>query len=476
MTELRLSHRLTLVFLLFGSLIAGGFQFNHIRELRAVAYARQLSLAEATSAAVKALVESQFRSGNPARLGRNLELMVRQTDIASVVVVDASHKRLVGRYDDSKLISRVPHPGVPIDQVADGIFDVERPVDLGGREGWLEIGFRTGALEASLRELGGSAVRFVVMALLGIGLFAWLIGTWFGLQLSRVAPRIEALARDPLAFRPLRVDGADEVGRLVAAFNRLGASLKEETLRRRELEREKQDLSAMLVHDLKTPLTVIRSGVTLLKEQLGEQPARRKNGVAQSGTQDRTIQLLELSSQRLQRMIEDVLQLARLEEISGLRERAPLDLAGMMKACAKDFELITAERRQKLSLKLPREPLPQVSGDAVLLRRVLDNLVNNAVEHTPAGGHITIGAAAEAGRVKLTVSDSGPGVPPEARADLFRKFFQKDIKRHVGNVGLGLAFCEKVVTRHQGLIGVEDAKPRGACFFVVLPADQPHLL
>lgn len=476
--DLRLSHRLTLVFSLFGVAIAGGFQYNHIRELRALTYARQLSLAESTSEAVKALVESQFRGGNPGRLGRNLEMMVRQTDIASIAVYDADHKKIVARYDDSKLLTRVPHPGVAIDQVADGIYDVERPVDIDGNEGWLELGFRTGPLEAHLRELAGGAVRSGVMALLAIALLAWLIGAWFGLQLSRLVPRIEALTRDPMAFRPLRGEGTDEVGRLVAAFNRLGASLKHETLRRLALEREKQELSAMLVHDLKTPLTVIRSGVALLKEQLhdGAPAPKRKNGAAQPGTQDRTIQLLELSSKRLQRMIEDVLQLARLEEVAGLRERAPLDIPAMIRACAKDFDLITSERRQKLAVKLPREELPPVSGDPVLLRRVLDNLVNNAVEHTPAGGQIVLGAAADAGRVKLTVSDSGPGVPPEARADLFRKFFQKDIKRHVGNVGLGLAFCEKVVTRHDGLIGVEDAKPRGACFFVVLPADQPHLL
>jgi two-component system sensor histidine kinase KdpD len=106
---------------------------------------------------------------------------------------------------------------------------------------------------------------------------------------------------------------------------------------------------------------------------------------------------------------------------------------------------------------------------------VLDNLTHNAVEHTPTGGTITLRAAAEPGHVKVSVSDSGPGIPQEARAHLFRKFFQRDLKRHVGNVGLGLALCEKVVTRHQGTIGIEDAKPHGACFFFTLPLAEPAL-
>jgi two-component system sensor histidine kinase SaeS len=340
-----------------------------------------------------------------------------------------------------------------------------------------------------VHELGGQAVRSWIMALLTITISAWLIGAWFGLRIERIVPRVEALARSPQQFKPLRsTSDADEVSRLASAFNRLGESLKDETLRRRELEREKQELSAMLVHDLKTPLTVIRSGITLLQEQISEPadgaepaaraaaPRRKPGGRAPAGTHARTFELLEMSTKRLQRMVEDVLQLARLEEVSGLRERVAVDVSAMIQACAKDFALVADERSQKIAVKLPREPLPRVLGDAVLLRRVLDNLTHNAVEHTPAGGTITLSAEPQKGFVRVSVADSGPGVPAEVRGDLFRKFYQKDVKRHVGNVGLGLAFCEKVVHRHEGTIGVEDAEPRGARFFFLLPSEQPHLL
>ncbi|MBI5631663.1 MAG: HAMP domain-containing histidine kinase [Elusimicrobia bacterium] len=484
-----LSHRLALVFSLFGFAIAGGFLYNHIRLIRRESYARVVNMAEVTSTAVKTLVEEQAGTGRFGQIGRNLQEMIRQAGIAAIVITDRKGRRLVGRFDDRRWLSREPHPGVAVDQVTDGIYDVAKAVRLGPRGmGTLYVGFHTRDLEDRLNDLAGIAVRLAVMAFLAITLSAWLIGTWFGLRIERLVPRIEALPKDPAGFRPIRgASGTDEVSRLLAAFNRLGDSLKSETLRRQELESEKAELAAMLVHDLKTPLTVIHSGITLLEEQQGaeaflkaasgqaEAPARKAGGRA-SASQQRTFELLKMSTSRLRRMVEDVLQLARLEEVAGLRERVPVDLSEMARACAKDFQLIAADHGQKLHLRLPKEPVPPVMGDPALLRRVLDNLLNNAVEHTPSGLSIALAVELEPGAVRVSVSDSGPGIPHEARASIFRKFFQKEVKRHVGNVGLGLAFCEKAVLRHEGTIGIEDAPSKGACFYFRLPAAQPELL
>lgn len=476
---MKLSHRLTMVFSLFGLAIAGGFQIHYSRTIRRQSYSLMNDMTQSISEAVRIIVEDHYKSGETARLGRRLERIVRQTAIATVVVRDKSGRRLIGRSDDVRYLGRQARPDLPLERVGDGIYDVEKRVDLGEQgKGAVQVGFHTAALEERLREISSQAVRAGVMAFLAITMAAWLIGAWFGLRLSRLLPRIEALPRDPEGFRPIRNgDSHDEISRLVASFNRLGASLKQEMLLRREVEREKRELSAMLVHDLKTPLTVIHSGISLLKEQMGDlvSNGKSKSSGPRSG-KNRTFELLEMSAHRLQRMVEDVLQLSRLEEVSGLRESAAVDITAMIKACAKDFELVCADRGQKLALKIPRQAQAVVMGDAALLRRVLDNLAHNAVEHTPNEGTITLGMTVEKDRVKVTVSDSGPGVPLEARPDIFRKFFQKDLKRHVGNVGLGLALCEKAILRHQGLIGIEDAPPRGACFFFVLPLAQPELL
>lgn len=465
---MRLSHRLALVFSIFGAAIAGGFQYTHIRQTKAEMYSRVENMSEITLNAIQALVEAQTRNGKYIALGRDFEGLVRQAGVASIVVKDSRGRRLVGRSDDSRALARQAHPGTPIRKVVDGFYDVEVPVDLGARgAGIVQLSFHTAAMDARLRQMASQGVRAGVMSFLAVVLAAWMIGTWFGMSIERLVPSVEALPKDPERFRPLRpLAAGDEVSRLVAAFNRLGLTLKGETSRRRELEAERKELSAMLVHDLKTPLTVIYSGISLLEDQA----SRSKNG--ESSSNKRTFELLNTSVSRLLRMVEDVLHLSRLEEIAGLREHTAFDLTALARATAKDFELVVADRGQKLAVDIV-EGEALVDGEQSLVRRVMDNLLHNAVEHTPKGGEISLKVAFVAEKkkqgVRVSISDSGPGIPPEARADIFRKFFQKDYKRHVGNVGLGLALCEKVIHRHQGTIGVEESERKGARFYFILP-------
>jgi signal transduction histidine kinase len=467
---MRLSHWLALIFALFGAVIAGGLVARHLRQSRREAYAQAERLGSVTLEAVRALVQAQGHQGRFIELGRNFADLVRQADVATIVVRDRKGRRLVGRSDDAKLLAREPQPGRPLSAAGDGFYDVEGPVDLGARgKGTVTVSFRTARLEERLRAVAAEGVFSGVAAFLTLALSAWFIGMFAGERIERVIGRIESLAAAPEKFRPLRTDAmvGGEVSRLMEAFNRMGATLKAETARRRELEAEKRELSAMLVHDLKTPLTVIRSGISLLAEVAPRSGGKREHA--------RTYELLEMSTARLQRMVEDVLQLAKLEESSALQQLDMVDMKALAAACSRDFGLIVADRKQVLELRLSEESSPPVLGDTALLRRVLDNLVHNAVEHTPSGGLIAIGVRPESGGVTVEVCDSGPGVPAEARADVFRKFFQKDVKRHVGNVGLGLALCEKVVLRHGGTIGIGDALPKGARFYFTLPgAPEPE--
>ncbi|MBI4370668.1 MAG: HAMP domain-containing histidine kinase [Elusimicrobia bacterium] len=459
---MRLSYGLALVFALFGAVVAGGLDAWQARTARREAYAQAERLSAVTLEAVRALVQTEARQGRFGELGRDFEALVRQAGIATIVVRDRRGRRLVGRSDDPGLIDREPRPGRPLSAVDDGIYDAEIEANLGPRgRGRVQVGFRTAPLERRLARIRVEAVRLGATAFLALAAAAWLIGLFAGERIERVVSRLEAMAADPGRFRPLPADaGGGEIARLTAAFNRLGAELKAETAARRRLEAEREELSAMLVHDLKTPLTVIRSGVSLLADA-----ARRPDGAREHA---RTFELLESSTARLQRMVEDVLQLAKLESAAALARRERADLAALARACVKDFALVAAGRRQALDLDVAGAP--PVLGDPALLRRVMDNLVHNAVEHTPAGGRIALRVSSQDGAALVEVSDSGPGVPEEARAELFRKFFQRDLKRHVGNVGLGLALCEKVVRRHGGTIGVGDAEPRGARFFFTLPA------
>ena len=462
---MRLSRWLSLIFALFGAVIAGGLVARHVQESRREAYAQAERLGSVTLEAVRALVQAHGRQGRFLELGRDFAELVRQADVATIVVRDRKGRRIVGRSDDTKLLGRVPRPERPIAAADDGFYDVEAPVDLGERgKATVTVTFRTARLEDRLRGVAAEGVGAGVTAFLALGLAAWFIGMFAGERIERVIGRIESLAAAPEKFRPLRTDrfGGTEVLRFVEAFNRMGATLKAETARRRELEAEKRELSAMLVHDLKTPLTVIRAGISLLSEVAPRSDGKREHS--------RTFELLEMSAARLSRMVEDVLQLAKLEESASLELPEVVDLGALASGCAKDFELVAAERKQTVELLLDDVAPPAVIGDSALLRRVLDNLVHNAVQHTPAGGVIKIGVRPDGGGVTVEVSDSGPGVPLEARALVFEKFFQTDVKRHVGNVGLGLALCAKVVRRHGGTIGIGDAVPKGARFYFTLPA------
>jgi signal transduction histidine kinase len=241
---------------------------------------------------------------------------------------------------------------------------------------------------------------------------------------------------------------------------------------RQELEEEKMELSAMLVHDLKSPLTVMCSGIAFIHEEISEDPSLVKKLGGTSGL-EKIFKLLNSSMERLDRMVEDVLQLSKMEEMPGLHEAMAVDLSAMVVAASHDFELVAQARGQKISALVSSEIVPAVLGDPILLRRVLDNLIYNAIEHTPSGGKIQLAATQFSKGVKVSVRDSGPGIPKEARKDIFKKFFQKEVKRHIGNVGLGLALCEKVVLRHGGTIGIEEAQPHGACFYFVLPTAKP---
>ncbi|MFA6317508.1 MAG: HAMP domain-containing sensor histidine kinase [Elusimicrobiota bacterium] len=482
---MRISLKLAVVFALFGAAIAGGFQYSRVKSTRGEMYAGQARLAEVSLSAVKALLEtSRAQGGDYSEVSKGLREL-QGSGIASVLVKDARGRWVVWR-SGTLTAQRQTHSGMPLHLVTDGYYDVEAPVKLGRRgQGLVQASFDISGLEGRLRDLETDAFGSGLLAFLATTLAAWLIGTWFGTKIERLVPKLEALSRDPERFRSLKTPSTgDEIARLVTAFNRMGEFLKAETQRRHIAEREKAELSAMLVHDLKTPLTVIHSGISLLQDQLSQDvvaverrsrpPAQAKPGLPLRRKSDqpnrRTFELLKMSADRLHRMVEDVLQLSRLEEVGELREVSSVDLAELARACAKDFQLVVAERGQKLHLAVPPDALPiRVQGDGPLLRRVLDNLVHNAVEHTQPGGAIRVKVEVSSATARVEVSDAGPGIPAEARADIFRKFFQKDLKRHVGNVGLGLALCQKAVQRHGGKIGVEDAKPKGACFYFTLP-------
>jgi len=215
-------------------------------------------------------------------------------------------------------------------------------------------------------------------------------------------------------------------------------------------------------HELRTPLSLI----------LG--PAEKLLAAEAPGTAARAdLDVIARNARALARHVSDLLDVARLEAGQMAVDLAPADVAHMVRNVTANFEAAAAERKLDLVVEAPDE-LP-CAVDAAKFQRIVLNLLSNAFKFTPPGGRIRValrrGAAegAPPAGLLLEVADSGPGIPPEHREDVFARFRQLDPAGHPGGTGLGLAIAKEFAELHGGAIGVEDAPEGGALFRVALP-------
>jgi NtrC-family two-component system sensor histidine kinase KinB len=229
------------------------------------------------------------------------------------------------------------------------------------------------------------------------------------------------------------------------------------------LERLRDDMTQMLVHDLRTPLTSIIMGLDLL-------PIYQRSGAqeAQAETLDRTRQ----AARSLLAQINLLLDLSKLEAGRMDLERVSCFLPPLAKAVFGIVEPIAQANHQRLRLAIPGD-LPEFPADLNLLRRVLENLLGNACRYAPADSEIILGARYDdqQSQVEIWVQDAGPGVPVNMREQIFEKYGQVRAAARKGT-GLGLTFCRLVVEAHGGRIGVTDAPEQGSIFSFRLPLDN----
>jgi len=224
----------------------------------------------------------------------------------------------------------------------------------------------------------------------------------------------------------------------------------------RESLRRQREFAADASHELRTPLAVIRASV----EHLRRHPRRAVQSV---GT---ALDDIDAEVGRLTRMVDDLLLLARADSGAIELEHRPVDLADVAAEALPPFAQLAGERQ--VSLVLDPLPAPTV-GDGARLGQVVGILVDNALRHTPPGGHVVVRTRAESRGALLVVEDDGPGVREEDAAHIFERFWRAPGAPE-GGTGLGLAIAHWVVERHAGSIGVDAAAPHGARFTVRLPA------
>lgn len=254
--------------------------------------------------------------------------------------------------------------------------------------------------------------------------------------------------------------GGDEIAALARAFNRMAEDLEARARALEASDRTRRQLLADVSHELATPLTAIRGYVETLSMP----------GLAlDEGTRRHALQVIQEEAERLERIVGDLLDLARLEEGGIPLAMNEVPIPPLFERVANRH--MPALTEKGITLEQRVDPAtPAVRGDAGRLEQVLQNLAANAVRHTPPGGRIALEALPQDGHVLLRVRDSGPGVPPAHLPHIFDRFYKADASRTGSGSGLGLSIVRAIVERHGGRIVARNVPEGGASFEILLTA------
>jgi len=253
----------------------------------------------------------------------------------------------------------------------------------------------------------------------------------------------------------LPVDGGDEFADLARDFNAMAQRLS-------ELDQMKKDFVSHVSHELKAPLASMRQVFLLLLQEIAG---------TLNDQQRRLLRLSNNSAERLAAMVGNLLDVSRMEAGSMEYEIHPIDLAALAQTVAEEFEVQAREKNIQLAVDSTSDASADCDRDRIV--QVLGNLFENALKFAPEGSAIAARIQHnEDGKLLVSVTDSGPGVPDEHKTRIFEKFHQvKKGKKIAGQgVGLGLAICKTIIEAHQGSIWVEDNPTGGSVFSFTLSA------
>ncbi len=234
--------------------------------------------------------------------------------------------------------------------------------------------------------------------------------------------------------------------------------------RLRELESVRREFVANVTHEFRTPLSIINGYLETLEEGgVGREMMRK------------SLAVMRRHADRLNRLLDDLLTISRMEEKGASLEKAPTDVGAMLTALVEHYDSEIRQRDVTLSLEIA-SGLPEVGADAYRLEQAFSNLLVNALQHgSPAdrgGGLVRITAALEGPEIAVRFHDNGPGVPIKDQEHLFERFYRVggDRARQTGGTGLGLSIVKNVARAHGGRVGLESRPGEGSTFSIFLPA------
>lgn len=294
----------------------------------------------------------------------------------------------------------------------------------------------------------------VISAFAALGLafmISVIMGRWIATPLQRMATSANKLAEGQLVNIPL--EGPGEVQQLAGALNEMNQKVNNST-------QSQRDFVANVSHELKTPLTSIQGFAQSILDGTTTGDHSSKEAA----------EIIFNEAGRMNRLVMDLLTLAKLEGGTAGLQRAEVNLGELLSRVRKKFQ--PQAHQANVELKSDIAALPRFIGDGDRLAQVFTNLLDNALKFTPAGGTVNIQAIVMNAMIHISISDTGLGIPPEEQTRIFERFYQVDKSRKGGTgrgIGLGLPIAKQIVLAHNGQIQVHGNSGQGTTFIVDLP-------
>lgn len=231
----------------------------------------------------------------------------------------------------------------------------------------------------------------------------------------------------------------------------------------KKLEKMRSEFVANVSHELRTPLTSIQGFVETLKDGAINDPGKAQY----------FLEIIEKQSNRLNNLIEDILQLSKIESQEIIMNLQSINLRDLIDKTISEFKKKIEQKNHKIKINISPQ-LPLIKADPEQIEVVFRNLLDNAIKYTPNGGEIYISAFEKAENIYIEIADNGIGISAEHLPRIFERFYRadKDRSRKLGGTGLGLAIVKHIVQAHGGTIGVESKPGKGSKFFFTLPKNS----